>query len=327
MLHGLAAYGDDSDSNDEKQLENGPTENGDKTKVGKYVDNEIARRTAKQPVQKSQVVIKRPQHKPRTAQPRAHISEELDSPRASSSRDIAPTSPQAESLTPDLTPSTSQSQPEELQRIRDMLRPPPIPGVADWGIPPEPGPNECEPCDPTIEAKLLQFYNLKHPTASASSSATSASDPITTPRHFNDSLMSNRSFRNPHLYAKLVEFVDVDERETNFPKELWDPYQIVEGKHGWDAEKIGTTTSEPSFVFCLNLTLVTAAHQKARSEQQAQTQTFGKRSQLEFTSASSHSGHGKDKGQDLSRNRYNPYNAGGKAGYGSSGRGRISWGK
>ncbi|KAK1227185.1 hypothetical protein PQX77_009819 [Marasmius sp. AFHP31] len=308
MLHGLAAYGDDSDSNDEKQLENGPTENGDKTKVGKYVDYEIARRTTKQSAQKSQVVIKRPQHKPRTAHPRAHISEELDSPRASSSRDTAPTSPQAESSTADLTPSTSQSQPEELQRIRDVLRPPPIPGVADWGIPPEPGPNECEPCDPAIEAKLLQFYNLKHPTASASSSATSASDPIPTPRHFNDSLMSNRSFRNPHLYAKLVEFVDVDERETNFPKELWDPYQIVEGKHGWDAEKI-------------------AAHQKARSEQQAQTQTFGKRSQLEFTSASSHSGHGKDKGQDPSRNRYNPYSVGGKAGYGSSGRGRVSWGK
>lgn len=36
------------------------------------------------------------------------------------------------------------------------------------------------------------------------------------PKHFNDSLMSNRSFRNPHLYAKLVEFVDVDERASNF---------------------------------------------------------------------------------------------------------------
>jgi hypothetical protein len=48
--------------------------------------------------------------------------------------------------------------------------------------------------------------------------------------------MSNRSFRNPHLYAKLVEFLDVDERTTNFPKEIWDPYDL---QPEWFAEKIG----------------------------------------------------------------------------------------
>jgi hypothetical protein len=54
--------------------------------------------------------------------------------------------------------------------------------------------------------------------------------------HFNDSLMSNRSFRNPHLYAKLVEFVDVDERTTNFPKEVWDPFDL---KDEWYADHLG----------------------------------------------------------------------------------------
>lgn len=49
--------------------------------------------------------------------------------------------------------------------------------------------------------------------------------------------MSNRSFRNPHLYAKLVEFVDVDERVTNFPKHIWDPEDVQEE---WFADKIGT---------------------------------------------------------------------------------------
>lgn len=45
---------------------------------------------------------------------------------------------------------------------------------------------------------------------------------MTQGKHFNTSLMSNKSFRNPHLYAKLVEFVDVNEKGTNFPKDVWD---------------------------------------------------------------------------------------------------------
>ena len=48
--------------------------------------------------------------------------------------------------------------------------------------------------------------------------------------------MSNRSFRNPHLYAKLVEFVDVDERTTNFPRSIWDPMDV---RDEWFAERIG----------------------------------------------------------------------------------------
>ena len=60
-------------------------------------------------------------------------------------------------------------------------------------------------------------------------------DPVN-PKHFNDSLMSNRSFRNPHLYTKLVEFVDVDERTTNFPKDIWDPSNVP---RDWFADQIG----------------------------------------------------------------------------------------
>lgn len=73
------------------------------------------------------------------------------------------------------------------------------------------------------------------------------------PKHFNDSLMSNRSFRNPHLYTRLVEFVDVDERATNFPKELWDPMDV---RDEWYADRIGEPPSryaELSFMrdFCI----------------------------------------------------------------------------
>ena len=73
-----------------------------------------------------------------------------------------------------------------------------------------------------MKAKLAQFLALKR-------------DPAH-PKHFNDSLMSNRSFRNPHLYAKLVEFVDVDERTTNFPRSIWDPMDV---RDEWFAERIG----------------------------------------------------------------------------------------
>ncbi|OCH87608.1 hypothetical protein OBBRIDRAFT_796054 [Obba rivulosa] len=107
---------------------------------------------------------------------------------------------------------------DELTRIRSLLRPPPIPGTEDWGIPPP----SMDPPDPVIESKLVEFLRLKR-------------DPAN-PKHFNDSLMSNRSFRNPHLYAKLVEFVDVDERATNFPKHIWDPDDVREE---WFADRIG----------------------------------------------------------------------------------------
>lgn len=141
-----------------------------------------------------------------------------------------------DTLPEEARPSPSVEPQDELSQIRKLLRPEPIPGVVDWGIPPE-----CDtPCDPALlvrahltstltpsdnfceQTKLAQFSALKR-------------DP-TNPKHFNDSLMSNRSFRNPHLYTKLVEFVDVDERTTNFPKDMWDPTDV---KADWFADQIG----------------------------------------------------------------------------------------
>jgi hypothetical protein len=89
------------------------------------------------------------------------------------------------------------------------------------------------------QAKLAQFHTLKK-------------DPHQ-PKHFNDSLMSNRSFRNPHLYAKLVEFVDVDERTTNFPKDIWDPHDVQED---WFADRIGSSTSHFYLDFGLSILLL-----------------------------------------------------------------------
>jgi hypothetical protein len=77
-----------------------------------------------------------------------------------------------------------------------------------------------------LQAKIAQFATLKRDTSH--------------PRHFNDSLMSSRAFRNPHMYAKLVEFVAADERATNFSKETWDPEDMEDG---WFADRIGAWRS------------------------------------------------------------------------------------
>ncbi|EJD49919.1 HCNGP-domain-containing protein [Auricularia subglabra TFB-10046 SS5] len=159
--------------------------------------------------------------------------------------------------------SLSESPSDELTEIRRLLKPPAIPSVEDYGIPPAP---DTEP-SASLQAKLAQFRTLK----------------TTQDKHFNDALMANRSFRNPHLYATLVEFVDVDETASNFPPELWDPKDV---RPEWYADKI-------------------AERQKARAEQHAASQAPGKRSNIAFTSSSSSS---RERGKD----RYKPYDRSGR---------------
>ncbi|KAG9025604.1 hypothetical protein FRB95_009967 [Tulasnella sp. JGI-2019a] len=139
---------------------------------------------------------------------------------------------------PHMTPT------EEAARIRQLLRPPPIKGVEEWGIPAEP---EGVTCDPTLEAKVVQFHKLKHQQPA---------------RHFNDTLMRSKAFRNPHIYAKLVDFVEVDETGTNFPKDIWDPFDVQDD---WYADRI-------------------AEKQKERSEKLTASQAAGKRTAISFES-------------------------------------------
>ncbi|XP_006463179.1 hypothetical protein AGABI2DRAFT_194089 [Agaricus bisporus var. bisporus H97] len=229
-MRGLVAYENDSQSDSEQT----PTT---------QKDQELKAKLSTEPrPQKSQIVIKRPNSIHRNhlrIPPRDNVKDNIPGPSShlhpsepSSEIKYSPESPQEGISDAPLSPE------DELSQIRALLRPPPISGVEDWGIPPP----STEPCSPAIQTKLAQFSALKH-------------DPVN-PKHFNDSLMSNRSFRNPHLYAKLVEFVDVDERVTNFPKHIWDPEDVQEE---WFADKIATT------------------------------QITGKRSQIAFTSSSSSS--------------------------------------
>ncbi|KAF7798477.1 hypothetical protein EIP86_009698 [Pleurotus ostreatoroseus] len=299
-MNGLVAYDDDSQSDGERprtgipskrkhhngtrrapgdvNIDDAPTGRGADALVGPHgASSKHAAASASAAGLKAQVIIRRPAHV--KTHPRAPLPD--DEPGPSSVAVPTFSQPPADEEDEPRAPTP----PDELTQIRALLRPPPIPGVDDWGIPPPP----TGACDPEIEAKLAQFHALKR-------------DPAR-PKHFNDSLMANRAFRNPHLYAKLVEFVDVDERATNFPRDVWDPLDV---RGEWHADRI-------------------AEHQKARSEQQSAAQVQGKRTHLEFTSAKSHSSSARPKERERERGRehaaasagagrYNPYGYGSEKG-------------
>ncbi|KAF8645753.1 hypothetical protein AX16_007620 [Volvariella volvacea WC 439] len=151
----------------------------------------------------------------------------------------------------------------ELERIRELLRPPPILGVENWGI----KDLTKEPVPIALATKLAKFSSLKHD--------------LHNPKHFNDSLMSNRSFHNPHLYAKMVEFVNVDEGATNFDNaNVWSLGLGVglSGGMGEAAIDHGLNANPPPSVY-------TAEHQKARAEQQSSSSK--QRTKIDFASSSS----------------------------------------
>ncbi|TFY55017.1 hypothetical protein EVJ58_g8516 [Rhodofomes roseus] len=227
-LAGLVAYDEDSQSDREdyagdsqkKRVHDKPT------KARADVQPEAAHGQPRASSSSgAQVVIRRPAHVKLRPRLRRQFSDNAEGEVTES----APAEPSESGDLPDtasrMTMHDEEGPDDELTQIRRLLRPAEIPGVEDWGIPPPP---PSAPCDSALEAKLTQFMSLKR-------------DP-NDPKHFNDSLMSNRSFRNPHLYTRLVEFVDVDERATNFPEELWDPTDVREE---WYADRIegalGTT--------------------------------------------------------------------------------------
>jgi len=152
------------------------------------------------------------------------------------------TQEKAEDLTPAKSKQLQLGEGDEITEIRRLLKPPPIEDVEDWGIPPDPEGQ----CDPALQAKVLQFHLLKRRQS----------------KHFNDTLMKSKAFRNPHIYAKLVDFVDIEETATNFPKHIWDPFDV---KEGWYADRI-------------------AEKQKEQSEKLAASQGTGKRTTIAFES-------------------------------------------
>ncbi|KAH8549690.1 HCNGP-like protein-domain-containing protein [Umbelopsis sp. PMI_123] len=94
---------------------------------------------------------------------------------------------------------------EQQGRRKLLLKPDPIPGVDNWNISSEPTGD----CDPDVEARISHFLSLRE-------SGT----------RFNEHLQQSKAFRNPHIYEKLVEFVELDEYSSNFPKDRFDPHDL-----------------------------------------------------------------------------------------------------
>ncbi|KAJ6561267.1 HCNGP-like protein-domain-containing protein [Mycena sp. CBHHK59/15] len=234
-MHGLVAYDDGDSASDVEDSPRKPHGNGHSTHDIKQSKTSALNAFADS-TRKAQVIIRRPAA-PLKNRPRTVIADEVLAKDAVPAP-ASPTRQQQQNAEASSSSSSSVRDPQdELTRIRELLRPPPIPGVADWGIPP----GSTEPCDPAIQTKLAQFHALKSAPA---------------PRHFNDSLMGSRAFRNPHLYAQLVEFVDINERASNFPGGVWagmagganassgaaDP---TEPEAAWFADAIGTSAFMP----------------------------------------------------------------------------------
>uniref|UniRef100_A0A8H7XZC9 Uncharacterized protein n=1 Tax=Psilocybe cubensis TaxID=181762 RepID=A0A8H7XZC9_PSICU len=287
-MNGLVSY--DYDSPSDSEAVPSTSSNPQNTNVRSFVDKTSiaslkSSSEGNRRLPKSQVIIKRPAISHKTQHLRTHNSDDLisndPSKKAGPSTEGSPMDiSSSSSRQPSTRPGPSAEPQDELARIRALLRPKPIPGVENWGIPAEP----TEKCEPALQTQFTRFSSLK-------------TDPKN-PKHYNDSLMSNRSFRNPHLYTQLVDWVDVDERTTNFPKDIWDPNDV---KPEWFASQI-------------------ADAQKERSEKQAAAQAPGKRSHIEFSSS-------KDKAPPPKKSRFQPYGSSGVSGVASTReRQKTRWG-
>ncbi|WRT68822.1 uncharacterized protein IL334_005802 [Kwoniella shivajii] len=133
----------------------------------------------------------------------------------------------------------------EEQVFNIVTTPDQIDGTEDWGIPSEVDPDESSDA---LKSKVQNFLRLKYERA----------------EHINTRLLSSSSFANPHIYSKLVEFVSIDERSTNFPSSGWLTRRNVESL---------IPTHGPS---------VLSAQQKAKQDVVKATQVTGQRREITF---------------------------------------------
>ncbi|CAG8516064.1 10053_t:CDS:10 [Ambispora gerdemannii] len=89
-------------------------------------------------------------------------------------------------------PNAAAKELRKQMRMRELLRPKPIPDVENWGIPPEP---DAE-CDPNVQEKISRVMYLWGKGQNCTFS------PI----------------------KRTREFVELDEIGSNFPKDVFDPY-------------------------------------------------------------------------------------------------------
>lgn len=109
---------------------------------------------------------------------------------------------------------------EEIRAKRlQLLMPETWPNCNSWELPPEP---QTE-VDPELQSKVAGLHAI-----------------LERGIQFNERLQANQSFRNPHIYDKLVEFLGLDEFGTNFTKSWYDPLAFpssIKGSRLTEAQK------------------------------------------------------------------------------------------
>ncbi|KAH0826653.1 hypothetical protein J3R83DRAFT_5039 [Lanmaoa asiatica] len=172
MFPGLVAYSDDSQSDLEDTVAStsrsagiGLANNHDKPLKGISASSSDgtsylirrrrtpSHRSLARLLPKSQVVIRRPA--PTRSHPRAHLSDDIVTEQ--SHPGAVPLTPE-ESLK-ELPSASSSSEDHELTQIRELLRPPSIPGVVDWGIPANPWNHVIQPLKYGSSLHVTSLYH------------------------------------------------------------------------------------------------------------------------------------------------------------------------
>lgn len=161
-----------------------------------------------------------------TEQSHAHMSEQDRANFAGSSRFSPSILPKAkirgtEDVITDWFHPCALAEIDDLELLQDLslLGPPPQPAAERegssrpqpyWGISSErfkfftahPHQSDQAPIqvNPTVQANVERYHQLKHQGL-----------------HFNQVLLQNRSFKNPHVYSHLVDLLDIDETRSNLP--------------------------------------------------------------------------------------------------------------
>jgi len=161
----------------------------------------------------------------------------------------------------------------EEEIFREITRPKELDGKNDWGIPPLTD----EQPSPALTAKVANFLQMKQDQD----------------MHINTTLLSSTAFANPHIYAKLVEFVDIDERGSAYPGGGWLTRKDLETRIPvWGKRAI-------------------ADAQKAAADAVTASQAPGLRSNISFTSGSSQARSGdRDRGHSSRSDRHRPVREG-----------------
>ncbi|ORX89866.1 HCNGP-domain-containing protein [Basidiobolus meristosporus CBS 931.73] len=230
-LLGLVNYSDEDNSHSSSGEEEKPTGLGlVQYGVGEDENEDIPNGSPNEKADQSNVIIHRPLE---TDPAHDHEGGELSLIETRTDEDLDGTPLTEEYISQDIQRVPILREPEyktvedpeyeEYLRFRELLKPKAIAGIENFGIPEEPSGE----CDPDLQAKIAKWTELKNQGIS-----------------FNDRLSKNKAFRNPNIYDKFVQFIELDETGSNFPTDIYDPKGFPPEAYSNEIEKLQKQRAE-----------------------------------------------------------------------------------